>query len=53
MNPYVSLEQAKQLKEAGYDQTIEKTDKHYILLKNKHLHLTNRIDDFWNPGDGA
>ena len=53
MNPYVSLEQAKSLKEAGYDQTVEKTRKHYIRFRDlKSMFIATEISKgLWIAGD--
>jgi len=49
MNPYVSWEQAKRLKKAGYDQAVEKTRKHYIKpAQFATILLTSDIFDYWD-----
>ena len=53
MNPHVSLEQAKRLKEAGYDQAVEKTRKHYIRFRDlKSMFIATEISKgLWIAGD--
>ena len=53
MNPWVSLEQAKLLKEYGYDQAAEKTDMHYIITRSSgDIWLTDNVtEDLHYIGD--